>query len=61
MSTDESFSFVRPLDSHFPNVILVGTQSGKIQLFSLSKENQKRKYALKFSEQIYPKNSSDDD
>ena len=38
MSTDESFSFVNPLDSHFPNVILVGTYSGKIQLFALSKD-----------------------
>lgn len=46
---DEELTFAKPLDGHFPNIILVGTVSGKIQLLQLTKDDQRLRGQVKFS------------
>ncbi|EAS00066.1 hypothetical protein TTHERM_00891190 (macronuclear) [Tetrahymena thermophila SB210] len=59
LTSEEFYTFVLPLDAHFPNVIMTGTLTGKILLFQLCKDQQRKKYVQKLSKQIFPKSSEE--
>ncbi|KAL4495116.1 hypothetical protein ABPG72_007223 [Tetrahymena utriculariae] len=57
LTSEEFYTFVLPLDAHFPNVVMTGTLTGKILLFQLCKDQQRKRYVQKLSKQIFPKAS----
>ncbi|KAL4453345.1 hypothetical protein ABPG74_017552 [Tetrahymena malaccensis] len=59
LTSEQFYTFVLPLDAHFPNVIMAGTLTGKILLFQLCKDQQRKKYVQKLSKQIFPKQSEE--